>query len=98
MQAFAAEKGVVRGDNGIGGTGYRPGDNGIGGTGFVGTIRKFGSVYVNGQRIAYPVDAAIEIDGSRVEARDMRLGQVAHLLRTSAMEAGRPIALSSSVK
>ena len=80
VQAFAAEKGVVRGDNGIGGTGYRPGDNGIGGTGFVGTIRKFGSVYVNGQRIAYPVDAAIEIDGSRVEARDMRLGQVARLV------------------
>jgi Domain of unknown function (DUF5666) len=80
VRAFAAEKGSVRGDNGIGGTGYRPGDNGIGGTGFVGTIRKFGSVYVNGQRIAYPADATIEIDGSRVEARDMRLGQVARLV------------------
>lgn len=68
------------GDNGIGGTGYRPGDNGIGGTGFVGVIRKFGSVYVNGQRIAYPDDAMIEIDGARVEARDMRIGQVARLV------------------
>ena len=44
------------------------------------SIRKFGSVYVNGQRIAYPDDAMIEIDGARVEASDMRIGQVARLV------------------
>jgi len=80
VKAFAGENGKWTGDNGIGGTGYRPGDNGIGGTGFVGIIRKFGSVYVNGQRIAYPADAMIEIDGARVEASDMRIGQVARLV------------------
>lgn len=80
VKAFAAESGKWSGDNGIGGTGYRPGDNGIGGTGFIGIIRKFGSVFVNGERIAYPDHAIIEIDGVRVEARDMRIGQVARLV------------------
>ncbi len=79
-KALAGEVDPKSGDNGIGGTGYRPGDNGIGGTGFLGVIRKFGSVYINGQRIAYPDDATIEIDGARVEARDMRIGQVARLV------------------
>jgi hypothetical protein len=78
--AFAAEKKKGSGDNGIGGTGYKPGDNGIGGTGFIGTIRKFGSVYINGERIAYPPDVRIEIDGASAAPSDMRLGQVARLV------------------
>ena len=37
-------------DRGIGGTGFAPGDDrGIGGTGVIGTIRKFGSIVVNGE-------------------------------------------------
>jgi Domain of unknown function (DUF5666) len=80
VKAFAGNESEKGGDNGIGGTGFRPGDNGLGGTGFIGSIRKFGSVYVNGERIAYPADAIIEIDGSRATPADMRLGQVARLV------------------
>ncbi|MFE1602223.1 DUF5666 domain-containing protein [Methylobacterium sp. ID0610] len=68
-------------DQGIGGTGIRPGpdeegDRGIGGTGVVGTIRAFGSIVVNGLRIAYPPDAAVAIDGRPATVADLRLGQV----------------------
>ena len=85
-RALGAEAPKSQGDNGIGGTGYQPGDNGIGGTGgtdgtgFIGTIRKFGSVYVNGDRIAYPPGVRIEIDGVSAPASRMRIGQVARLI------------------
>jgi hypothetical protein len=79
-RVLAAETGKPSGDNGLGGTGYKPGDNGIGGTGFIGTIRKFGSVYVNGERISYPADVRIEIDGVSATPRQMRIGQVARLV------------------
>ena len=78
-KAFAAEK-PKAGDNGIGGTGLKPADNGIGGTGFVGTIRKFGSVWVNGERIAYPPDVLIRIDGEPAAQSALRIGQVARLV------------------
>lgn len=79
--ALAAEKPKGSGDNGIGGTGYKPpADNGIGGTGFIGTIRKFGSVWVNGERIAYPSDVSIRIDGETAQPPDMRIGEIARLI------------------
>ena len=78
--ALADQKPKTLGDNGIGGTGFQPGDNGIGGTGFIGTIRKFGSVWVNGERIAYPADAQIRIDGEPASPSRLRIGQVARLV------------------
>ncbi|WP_298966896.1 DUF5666 domain-containing protein, partial [uncultured Methylobacterium sp.] len=74
-------------DQGIGGTGIRPGpgqdpegDRGIGGTGVVGTIRDFGSIVVNGLRIAYPADAAVTIDGRPASVAALRLGQVVRVV------------------
>jgi len=71
-------------DRGIGGTGAvpEPTDRGIGGTGVIGTIRRFGSIYVNGLRIAYPADVAVTIDGERADAGSLRLGQVVQVVAT----------------
>lgn len=77
----AAQRG---GDNGIGGTGYAPPtderDNGLGGTGVVGTIRRFGSIYVNDARIAYPRNARVTIDGRPARANELRIGHVVTLI------------------
>ncbi|MDP4025653.1 DUF5666 domain-containing protein [Methylobacterium sp. NEAU 140] len=78
-------------DQGIGGTGARAapepaerppgeGDRGIGGTGVIGTIRRFGSIVVNGLRIAYPADVAVRIDGAPATAADLRIGQVVQVV------------------
>lgn len=71
-------------DNGIGGTGsisvLPDPDNGIGGTGVVGTIRGFGSILVNGLRIAYPADAELTIDGAPASLSRMRVGHVVSLV------------------
>jgi hypothetical protein len=69
-------------DQGIGGTGAAPkpptiGDRGIGGTGVIGTIRRFGSIYVNDLRIAYQPGAAVFIDDAPARASDMKIGHVA---------------------
>jgi hypothetical protein len=65
-----------------------PSDRGIGGTGisslpdegraigFIGSIQGFGSIYVNGERIAYAKDVAVTIDGRRSRPADMLIGQV----------------------
>ena len=92
-RAFAAAKPKAGGDNGIGGTGLKPADNGIGGTGFIGTIRKFGSVWVNGERIAYPSDVRIrDRRRTRRAGRDAdRPGRPARR-RASATAPGRPAA------
>jgi hypothetical protein len=69
-------------DQGIGGTGFslRPADEesdrGITGTGVIGTIRKFGSIFVNDLRISYPDDVAVRIDGRPASAADLKIGQV----------------------
>ncbi|RVU21593.1 DUF5666 domain-containing protein [Methylobacterium oryzihabitans] len=83
-------------DQGIGGTGIRPGpgqdpegDRGIGGTGVVGTIRDFGSIVVNGLRIAYPADAAVTVDGRPASVAALRRGQV---VRVVAREGGSGLA------
>lgn len=82
-------------DHGIGGTGAslrRAGgeeDHGIGGTGIVGTIQRFGSIYVNGLRVRYGRDVAVFIDGKRTAAGAMRIGHVARAILEGA--ADRPV-------
>ena len=64
--AWAQVRGGRSGDDqGIGGTGVaRIGDDhGIGGTGIVGVIQRFGSIFVNGERIGYAPDVPVRIDG-----------------------------------
>ncbi|WP_232630869.1 DUF5666 domain-containing protein [Methylobacterium sp. Leaf118] len=74
-------------DRGLGGTGARPteaetpgGDRGLGGTGVIGTIRRFGSIVVNGLRIAYPRDVRVTIDGRPARAADLRIGHVVRVV------------------
>lgn len=72
------------GDRGIGGTGVAPdekeSDRGIGGTGVIGTIRRFGSIEVNGLRITFPRAVQVRIDGRRARLPDLRLGHVVRVL------------------
>jgi hypothetical protein len=71
-------------DRGIGGTGAvgDPGDRGIGGTGVIGTIRRFGSIFVNGLRISYPADVQVVIDGAAADVSQLRIGQVVQVIAT----------------
>lgn len=64
--------------SGIGGTGYQPsGDGrGIGGTGIVGTIRGFGSIWVNGVEVHYWEDQSVSIYERAGTSKDLRVGQV----------------------
>ncbi|MBR0961709.1 DUF5666 domain-containing protein [Bradyrhizobium japonicum] len=73
---------VKRGtDQGIGGTGIKRGDDhGIGGTGIVGVIQRFGSIYVNGERITYASDVPVRIDGEAASPRALRIGQLARVV------------------
>lgn len=93
---------VKRGtDQGIGGTGLTRGDDhGIGGTGIVGVIQRFGSIYVNGQRVAYASDVPVRIDGEPASTRALRIGQVARVVATRQADgtlATRSIAIASEV-
>src|SRR5262245_54971551 len=68
-------------DQGIGGTGItRGGDHGIGGTGIVGVIQRFGSIYVNGERISYAADVPVRIDGQLASVKRLQIGQVARVV------------------
>jgi len=68
-------------DQGIGGTGIgRGNDHGIGGTGIVGAIQRFGSIFVNGERITYASDVPVRIDGAAASAKALRIGQVARVV------------------
>lgn len=80
----AARAQVKRGtDQGIGGTGITRGDDhGIGGTGIVGVIQRFGSIYVNGQRVTYASDVPVRIDGEAASAKALRVGQLARVVAT----------------
>ncbi|WP_256808036.1 DUF5666 domain-containing protein [Bradyrhizobium sp. Bra64] len=70
-------------DQGIGGTGLTRGDDhGIGGTGIVGVIQRFGSIYVNGERIAYASDVPVRIDGEAASPKALRIGQLARVVAT----------------
>ena len=86
--AFAAAPRGLAGprDQGIGGTGASispaedEGDRGIGGTGVIGTIRRFGSIVVNGMRISYPEDASVHVDGAAATPASLKIGQVVRVV------------------
>lgn len=93
---------VKRGtDQGIGGTGIRRGDDhGIGGTGIVGVIQRFGSIYVNGERVTYASDVPVRIDGKAASPRALRIGQLARVVATRRADGTlvtRNIAIASEV-
>src|SRR5258705_11034456 len=73
---------VKRGsDQGIGGTGISRGDDhGIGGTGIVGVIQRFGSIFVNGERVSYAADVPERINGEAASVKALRIGHVARVL------------------
>src|SRR5215216_3867761 len=73
---------VRRGDDqGIGGTGITRGqDQGMGGTGIVGIIQRFGSIFVNGERISYAPDVPVRIDGETASVKALRVGHVARVV------------------
>ncbi|WGD48804.1 DUF5666 domain-containing protein [Bradyrhizobium sp. CB1650] len=88
-------------DQGIGGTGISRGDDhGIGGTGIVGVIQRFGSIYVNGERITYASDVPVRIDGEAASTKALRIGQLARVVATRQADgtlATRNIAIASEV-
>jgi hypothetical protein len=73
-------------DRGIGGTGaprateQENQDRGIGGTGVIGTIRKFGSIVVNGLRISYAKNIPVRIDGHAASASQLHIGHVVRVV------------------
>ena len=68
-------------DQGIGGTGITRGhDQGIGGTGIVGVIQRFGSIFVNGERISYAPNVLVRIDGEPASAMALKVGHLARVL------------------
>jgi hypothetical protein len=68
-------------DQGIGGTGITRGqDQGLGGTGIVGIIQRFGSIFVNGERISYASDVPVRIDGEPASAAALKIGHLARVL------------------
>lgn len=93
---------VKRGtDQGIGGTGITRGDDhGIGGTGIVGVIQRFGSIYVNGERVTYANDVPVRIDGEAASLKALRIGQLARVVATRQADGTlvtRNIAIASEV-
>lgn len=93
---------VKRGtDQGIGGTGITRGDDhGIGGTGIVGVIQRFGSIYVNGERVSYASDVPVRIDGEAASPKALRIGQLARVVATRQADGTlvtRNIAIASEV-
>ncbi|HUI20310.1 MAG TPA: DUF5666 domain-containing protein [Methylocella sp.] len=86
---FASSSRILFGkplDQGIGGTGVAPspkeheGDKGIGGTGVIGSIQRFGSIFVNDLHITYPQDVTVHIDGNDAMVNDLKLGQVVRIV------------------
>jgi len=63
---------------GLGGTGIS--QVGIGGTGIVGTITKFGSIWVNNAHIHFDANTPVTIDYHAASQNDLRLGQVVAVL------------------
>jgi hypothetical protein len=68
-------------DGGIGGTGAWAGgdEDGVGGTGIEGAITSFGSVCVNGMRVAFSDDTPITLDEKRVPASRLAVGDVVRI-------------------
>lgn len=71
------------GSGGIGGTGKIAG-NGLGGTGIIGTISKFGSIWVNNARITYDENTPITIDGKPAKRENLKLGHMVAVLSDKA--------------
>ncbi|CCD99781.1 DUF5666 domain-containing protein [Bradyrhizobium sp. STM 3809] len=68
-------------DQGLGGTGISPGqDQGMGGTGIVGVIQRFGSIFVNGERVSYAPNVPVTIDGEASSVKALKIGQLARVL------------------
>ncbi len=69
---------------GIGGTGINGGEGGVGGTGintgYIGRIDRFGSIYVNNDRIIYDDDTPITIDSQSGSTADLKIGQIVQVL------------------
>ncbi len=65
------------GGRGLGGTGRQwvELERGLGGTGLIGTIRAFGSIWVNGVEVEYDDRTAIMVNGQPATATALRLGQ-----------------------
>lgn len=76
--ASAREGGAV--DEGTAESEGRPLDRGIGGTGVVGTIRRFGSIVVNGIRIAYPKNVRTTIDDVEATPAALKIGHVVRVV------------------
>ncbi|MCU0868523.1 MAG: DUF5666 domain-containing protein [Burkholderiales bacterium] len=75
---------------GIGGTGIRAGLPDGARVALIGTIARFGSLCVNGTRVAYDLDVPTELHGLPGSARDLRAG---HLVRVDAqIDADRVLA------
>ncbi|NPU65015.1 hypothetical protein HL667_08425 [Bradyrhizobium sp. 83012] len=68
-------------DQGLGGTGITGGqDQGMGGTGIVGVIQRFGSIFVNGERVSYAPNVPVAIDGEAASVKALKIGQLARVL------------------
>ncbi|MGJ4950774.1 DUF5666 domain-containing protein [Bradyrhizobium sp. HKCCYLS20291] len=68
-------------DQGLGGTGLNSGqDQGMGGTGIVGVIQRFGSIFVNGERVSYAPNVPVAIDGEATSVKALKIGQLARVL------------------
>ncbi|QKD02868.1 DUF5666 domain-containing protein [Mesorhizobium loti] len=93
--SIVARAGEASKDQGIGGTGWTAGtdgDQGIGGTGIVGTIQRFGSIFVNGVRVQYQPDVPVWIDGVRVAANRLKIG---HVVRVAVVQEADRVVTSS---
>ncbi|MEW6632493.1 MAG: DUF5666 domain-containing protein [Pseudomonadota bacterium] len=88
LSSIFASSADTSNDRGIGGTGWTAGtesDHGIGGTGIVGTIQRFGSIFVNDVRVAYAPDVPVWIDGVRSATNSLKIG---HVVRVAVVKEG----------
>src|SRR5690348_7262743 len=68
-------------DQGIRGTGITRGnDNGVSGTGIVWVIRRFGSIFGNGERISCLRAVVVRVDGKPASVGALRAGEAAGVL------------------
>jgi len=83
--------------NGLGGSGMTASvDRGIGGTGIVGTVTGFGSICVNGFKIAYDQATPVTADGNAVPAASLARGMTVAV--TAAEQAGALVAQTIAIQ
>ncbi|WP_149541277.1 hypothetical protein [Siccirubricoccus phaeus] len=86
--AASGKQGIASGDRGIGGTGMlASGDRGIGGTGIIGVVTGFGSLCVNGLRIAFDPRRPVPVEGGVEPPAPLRAGQVVAVTAEGPMQA-----------